>query len=119
MMKIAVLGDAHLISDHDPYKDLHKHRAFFKTCWPSFQNLLKEVNRESPDLTVFLGDLVDWFSPENIDFGLDLLSNLRGPWHITPGNHDLAAPDGGTDLEIYKTEATRDRLSHWVKQGAI
>ena len=116
-MKIAVLGDAHLVSDSDPYKPLHDRRAFFISCWPSFQDLLKKVNSESPDLTIFLGDLFDWFSPENIAFGLDLLSDLRSPWHMTPGNHDLAAPIGGSDQETYSMEASRERLAYWAEQG--
>ncbi len=116
-MKIAVLGDVHLIADGDPYKALHERRAFFKSAWPSFQRLLVEVNRESPDLVILLGDLVDWFSPENITFGLDLLSGLECPWHMTPGNHDLAVPSGGPDLEIYQTEARRDHLVYWAEQG--
>ena len=65
-MKIAVLGDVHLIAGDDPYKNLHGRREFFKSCWPSFQSLLKKVNDESPDLTILLGDLVDWFSSENL-----------------------------------------------------
>ncbi len=116
-MKLAILGDAHLIADDDPYKHLHAHRAFFKSRWPSFRDLLKKVNSESPDLVIFLGDLVDWFSPQNIAFGLDLLSSLQSPWHMTPGNHDLAAPPDGPDQETYHTEATRDHISYWSRQG--
>jgi predicted MPP superfamily phosphohydrolase len=116
-VKIAILGDAHLIADSDPYKHLHACRAFFKSSWPSFQSLLKKVNRESPDLSIFLGDLVDWFSPQNIAFGLDLLSSLQSPWHMTPGNHDLAAPTDGPDQENYHTEATRDHIPYWTQQG--
>jgi 3',5'-cyclic AMP phosphodiesterase CpdA len=113
LLKIAVLSDVHLIADNDPYKHLHTRRDFFKSAWPSFQNLLKKVNDESPDLTILLGDLVDWFSPENIAFGLDLLSKLQTPWYITPGNHDVAAPIGGFDQKDYKTEATRDYAAYW------
>ena len=116
-MKIAVLGDVHLIAGDDPYKNLHGRREFFKSCWPSFQSLLKKVNDESPDLTILLGDLVDWFSSENIAFGLDLLSDLRNLWYMIPGNHDLAAPVGGFEQEEYKTAATRDHMSYWKTQG--
>jgi 3',5'-cyclic AMP phosphodiesterase CpdA len=116
-LKIAVLGDVHLIADHDPYKQLHRRRDFFKSGWPSFQHLLKMVNDESPDLTILLGDLVDWFSPENIAFGLDLLTDLHGPWFMTPGNHDIAAPADGFDQADYRTVATRDHLTYWTQQG--
>lgn len=116
-MKIAVLGDVHVVADSDPYKHLHDKRSFFKSAWPSFQRLVKVVNRESPDCVVLLGDLVDWFSPQNITFGLDLLAELNSPWYMTPGNHDLAAPTGGPDQEAYATTATRDHLSYWAEQG--
>lgn len=116
-MKIAVLGDVHLVADDDPYKNLHGRREFFKSCWPSFQSLLKKVNDESPDLTILLGDLVDWFGSENIAFGLDLLSDLQNPWYMTPGNHDLTAPVGGFEQENYNMEATRDHVSYWKTQG--
>jgi predicted MPP superfamily phosphohydrolase len=112
-LKIAVLGDTHVIADNDRYKNLHSRRAFFKSAWPSFQHLLSKINDESPDLIIHLGDLVDWFSPENIAFGLDLLSHLQAPWYITPGNHDIAAPVGGFEQADYKTEATRDYAAYW------
>lgn len=116
-MKIAVIGDVHLVADSDPYTRLHGRRDFFKSSWPSFQKLIQTVNKESPDLTILLGDLVDWFSPENIAFGLDLVSALRSPWQMTPGNHDIAAPSGGFDQEDYATNATRDHLAYWSDQG--
>ncbi|NKB71367.1 MAG: hypothetical protein GKR89_30200 [Candidatus Latescibacteria bacterium] len=116
-MKLAILGDAHLIADGDPYRHLHQRRAFFKNAWPSFQRLLGKVNDEAPDLVVFLGDLVDWFSPANIAFGLDQLSALRCEWRMTPGNHDLAAPSQGPQQRDYQTTATRDHLAYWANQG--
>lgn len=116
-MKLAILGDAHLIADGDPYKNLHQHRAFFKRAWPSFQRLVKKVNDESPDLVIFLGDLVDWFSVENIAFGLDHLAALRSPWLMVPGNHDLAAPSDGPEQREYATQATREHLHYWSQQG--
>lgn len=118
-LKVTVIGDVHLIADSDSYKGLHDRREFFKSGWPSFKKLIDVVNDESPDLTILLGDLVDWFSPENIAFGLDLLTGLRHPWHMTPGNHDVAAPAGGFGQEDYATVATRDHLAYWEAQGVV
>ena len=112
-MKIAVIGDAHLIADSDPYRGVHERRAFFKSRWRSFQSLLAKANDESPDMTILLGDLVDWFSPENLTFGLDLVSELRHPWQMTPGNYDIAALTGEFDQTDYGTSASRERLSFW------
>ena len=116
-MKIVLLGDAHLIAEQDPYKGLHGVRGFFKKAWPSFRDLLQTVDAEAPDLTVMLGDLVDWFSEENIDFGLDLLSTLNHPWVMVPGNHDLERPTGGRDQTHYETESTRERIGYWRSLG--
>ncbi|MDA0744916.1 MAG: metallophosphoesterase [bacterium] len=118
-MKIAVLSDVHLIAQNDPYKKLHEIRGFFKCAWPSFQDLLKRINREAPDVVILLGDLVDWFSPENVAFGLDLMSILQVPWYMTPGNHDLAHPDGDEDLDRYQTQVNREHADFWAKQGVV
>ena len=64
-----------------------------------------------------LGDLVDWFSPENVSFGLELMSKLKRPWKMTPGNHDLAAPIGDASQEAYKTEANSDHGFYWEEVG--
>lgn len=116
-MKLLLLGDAHLIAEADPYKGLHRVRGFFKDAWPSFRDLLRQANDEAPDLTIMLGDLVDWFSEENIDFGLDLLSTLDQAWAMVPGNHDLERPVGGYDQTHYENESTRDRMDYWRSLG--
>ncbi len=116
-MKIVMLGDCHLIADADPYTNLHRIRAFFKNAWPSVRRLLRRINEESPDLTVMLGDLVDWFSPENTAFGLELLSTLRSPWHMIPGNHDIQKPSGGFDQDRFEMDADRARLAYWQSLG--
>ena len=116
-MRVVVLGDAHLIADDDPYKRLHEVRGFFKCAWPSFKSLIELINSSSPDLVVMLGDLVDWFSRENISFGLELMSKLDAPWKMTPGNHDLAAPTGYASQEVYKTEANPGHASYSIHEG--
>jgi 3',5'-cyclic AMP phosphodiesterase CpdA len=116
-MKLAVIGDIHLISDLDPYKGLHTVRDFFKSAWPSFRDLVQRINAESPDLVIFLGDLVDWLSPENADFALDLIGGLDTPWVVTPGNHDLAPPDGDHGLERFRTSDSRDHVEFWSARG--
>jgi 3',5'-cyclic AMP phosphodiesterase CpdA len=118
-MRIAVLGDAHLIADDDPYKNLHEIRGFFKSAWPSYRDLIAEINGMSPDLVVMLGDLVDWFSPENMSFGLELMSELHAPWKMTPGNHDIASPSGDPSQDVYKTKQDVGLGSHWNKAGVI
>ena len=90
-MKIITIGDIHLISEHDMR---NTNRDFFRNSLGSFQELLKKVKYEAPDLVIFLGDLVDWISDENLSFAIEVIeeSNL-GNWAMTPGNHDLEALD--------------------------
>jgi hypothetical protein len=89
-MQIAVLGDAHLISPSDPATEIHVRRAHFAQAWPSFRKMVALVRATSPDLVVSIGDLVDWYSRENADFAMELMSELGAPWIMTPGNHDLS-----------------------------
>ena len=55
----------------------------------SFRELADKINASSPDLIVILGDMVDWYSPENVDYALEMLAELKAPWHAVPGNHDF------------------------------
>ncbi len=117
-MKIAVLGDLHLISDKDPHKPLHKIRAFFKNAYPSLQKLIKLINKESPDHIIILGDLVDWISNENAYFALDLLATLNAPWHLTLGNHDIQNPKPDFPLDTYNVQASREKNEQfWITRN--
>jgi len=40
-------------------------------------------------MSIFLGDIVDSCSDENVQFALELMSKLKSPYYITPGNHDF------------------------------
>lgn len=88
-MKVVVLGDLHFISPQDPFDDIVAKRRHFAEAWPSFQRLGKLIRREAPDLIISVGDIVDWYSPQNRDFGIGLLDELQIPWMVTPGNHDF------------------------------
>ncbi len=116
-MKLAVIGDVHLIADNDPYKRLQRQRDFFKAAWPSLVQLLRKVDQERQDLVVMLGDIVDWFSAENMAYALDVLSGLSTPWVMVPGNHDTCFPPGGTDQDRYEMIDDRSHRPHWVSQG--
>lgn len=108
-MLVACVGDLHLVSDRDPHEGLRRSRAFFAAGYPSLIRLLDRLNARRPDLVVFLGDLVDWLSEENIVFALDVLSHLQVPWLAVPGNHDLAVPSAGP--------ADRRHAALWRRHG--
>jgi DNA repair exonuclease SbcCD nuclease subunit len=89
-MKIVVLSDLHFISQNDPRKKMIENRKFLRDGWGSFRMLAGKIRDEAPDLVVSTGDLVDWYSNENRDFALEMLSEMRTPWVATPGNHDYS-----------------------------
>lgn len=107
-MRIALVGDLHFISPEDPSRRWRERRRHFAEAWPSFARTLARLRGEAPDLVVFLGDLVDYYSDENRDFALHQLDALNMPWLVTPGNHDFslaresdeAAPDRPNADEI-------------------
>lgn len=100
-MRIAVLGDVHLIAERDPHPNYHRLRAPFEAGVPAFRRLLRWLNGQGVDAVFSVGDLVDWHSPENLDLALDVMAELRCPWHLTPGNHDLEVPIVHDDPAAY------------------
>ena len=68
----------------------------------------RALQRESPDLILSLGDLVDWYSDENRDFALDFMHSLNIPWCMTPGNHDAETSGAG---------GSPGGLNGWVAAG--
>ncbi len=88
-MKIAIISDVHLISDKEPFEQIRQARSHFALAWPSFEDMLAKINNESPDINIFLGDIVDWASSENVEFAISLLDKLNSRYVITPGNHDF------------------------------
>lgn len=65
-MRIAIIGDLHFISPTDPFPSRRERRQHFAQAWPSFARTVRQVKREAPDLVVFLGDLVDYFSATSL-----------------------------------------------------
>ncbi|MCC5831275.1 MAG: metallophosphoesterase [Phycisphaeraceae bacterium] len=109
-MRIAVLGDLHLIS---PDADVMRRRLreHFALTQASFRQLTERIRAEQPEMIIPLGDLVDWCCPANLHYGTAMLRKLEIPWHLVPGNHDLSRPDfigeGVNDAQAKACEAWR------------
>lgn len=120
-MRIAVLSDLHFVSSHDPFNEVHARRAFFTDAWPSFKKICALIRSESPDLVVSLGDLVDWYSPENRDFALSLMAELNLPWVVTPGNHDFVLytrnQDGSVGKHCHPRDGQELASQGWEQSG--
>ena len=115
-MKILLLGDLHLISPRDPHLELKNQRQHFALAWPSFSHIEAIVRGEAPDLIVSVGDIIDYFSEENVDFALEQMAKLKTPWLMTPGNHDLepACEKGTSPADLPSSEDLRKR---WQERG--
>jgi 3',5'-cyclic AMP phosphodiesterase CpdA len=121
-LKLAILGDLHLISPLDPSKQIHQKRRHFADAWPSFTSIASKVRDESPDLVVCLGDLVDWYSPQNRDFAIERLNDLKVPWVATPGNHDFATyrwNDRSDTYDYLEKEDWELADQGWKERGVV
>ena len=94
-MRIAILGDLHLIAPDDPDHERRVRRRHFADTGPAWAALTRSLRDQRPDLLLCAGDLVDWCSPANVAYARAQMDALGIPWLMTPGNHDLEGP--GTD----------------------
>ena len=115
-MKLALVGDAHLIDPNDPHDGRRTARMRFVEAWPSFEALLARINSEAVDHVCFTGDLVDYYSRENREFALDLVSQLNMPWTMVPGNHDYQLVDERDDEVRLYTDRSACR-EEWEAAG--
>ncbi len=88
-MRIAVLGDLHLVAPDEPDHDRRHQRRHFVDTAAAWEILVRSLQHQQPDLMVCVGDVVDWHSPANVAFARRCLDSLGIPWLMTPGNHDL------------------------------
>ncbi len=113
-MRIACIGDIHLISKDDPHSDQVENRKFFIPGQKALIKLFGLLQEQDIDLVIFLGDLVDWGSDTNIDFALNFLSMLKIPWKAVPGNHDLVRP---ADKDSFEAIKNREHRQFWQNKG--
>lgn len=88
-MRIACIGDVHLINPEDPNQEQRAARSFFIDGQASLRRLLQTINNSDIDHVIFLGDLVDWASRENIAYARAFIKELQCACHVLPGNHDF------------------------------
>lgn len=115
-MKVAIVADAHLISPDDPTEGRRSVRQAFVEAAPSFRRVIDRLNADPVDRVIFTGDLVDYFSPENRDFALEIVEHLDVPWHLVPGNHDyqfVSEADGEVSIESDRDRGRRG----WADAG--
>jgi hypothetical protein len=120
-MRLAVLGDVHLIADHPSLADLRALRARFQQGVPAFRRVVAWLGTLGLDAVVSVGDLVDWHDEENVALAVELMAGLPCPWYLTPGNHDLQHPVVDHPPGVYAlhpTDAHRPAaIERWRRHG--
>jgi hypothetical protein len=118
-MKIAILGDPHFICPNDPAATKIPRSCFQNTEW-HFEKQKKLIQDEQTDLIILLGDLVDWYSDLNRDYGIALIDSIGIPWKMVAGNHDFQIyPDLSPQTPIHTTpRETREVCTQgWLDKG--
>ncbi len=91
-MRIACIGDIHIIDPNGPDQDRIANRSFFIDGQKSLVQLFDALTEHRIELVIFLGDLVDWVCDANLSLAHEILNKLTIPWKCVPGNHDFAQP---------------------------
>jgi 3',5'-cyclic AMP phosphodiesterase CpdA len=84
-VKFVVFSDSHigLNETNNTYKMFHYSQKIVS-------DMINEVGKmDDVDFILIVGDLTKDSEPENHEWFLEELSNLRMPYYMTPGNHDV------------------------------
>ena len=76
MTRGAFIGDAQMVYPHNNHPLDYEKRKHYIEQYPFVKKMFNYVNNQSPDHIIFMGDVIDWYSPENIAFALELMSEL-------------------------------------------
>lgn len=107
----AVLGDSKVLPEKPHY---HNNVILL--------DLLKSINKDDPDFTIYVGDGPDLGGPISYMISFrEIMNKLKNPWYPVIGNHELsggAAPDGRDgDGENNFVKVFEDRLPLKDLQG--
>ena len=61
--------------------DDHRHTA-------NMEKAVNQINKLNPPLVIDTGDIVDYGTEKQMSLAKEILSNLKAPLYVVPGNHD-------------------------------
>jgi alkaline phosphatase D len=67
------------------------------------EKAVQQVNELIPDIVLIAGDMVNVATDENVATFLEIISHIKVPVLLTPGNHDLLEPVNITRLQRYRS----------------
>jgi hypothetical protein len=119
-MRIGILGDMHLISPDDPHRHYHRMRQPIFGSVAVIREAIAWLDTLALDAVFSVGDLVDWYGEANVALAADIMSHLRCPWHLTPGNHDFQVPkEASTGYDNHHADAQRATCTEGWRRHAI
>ncbi|WP_447045058.1 metallophosphoesterase [Vreelandella sp. H-I2] len=83
-MRVVQVTDAHLHADTEA-------RSRAGIPWRQFQQVLRAVTAEHPDIVIFTGDISQDESAASYALAAQAMAALSCPWYWLPGNHDQLA----------------------------
>ena len=113
--RLAVLADLHLnLTDYGTWRVSHRTRSRFAAT-------IEQLNRQTLDAVVFIGDLVDTGTRAQFDAFDRLLTALEHPFFAIPGNHDLIDRngEGKPDLAWFEAQYAPDRFPFHERVGGV
>lgn len=119
-MKLMIMTDLHLICPEDEFRKTHRIREHFSYSERTLHGIRQVVATKKPDLIVITGDVIDWYTDANRDFAVHFFDSLNIPWHLTPGNHDIATYEddaGGLTGPLTTPEIHRNSREGWAIGG--
>lgn len=90
--KFAVIADPHIsVAGPNSPKNSTK---MYKESTNLLESTVNEINQQSDiDFVVVLGDLTKDSEPWNVDRVREILGELKAPWYVVLGNHDVSPVD--------------------------
>jgi 3',5'-cyclic AMP phosphodiesterase CpdA len=92
VLKLGIVTDAHLGLLGRPS---YHNRLLGDRSTELLRSAVAAMNRRNVDVAIVLGDITNAGTDEELVLAKSILSGLRSPWWVIPGNHDaLALRDG-------------------------
>lgn len=86
-------------------------------------SLVKDLTRRPPDLAVITGDVTQRARPREFEAARAFLDQLRSPWLVVPGNHDVPFYDAWrrffTPLDRFRRFIHQDPEPSWQDDDVV
>jgi len=78
-------------------------RDSFEADVARLEKAVQLVNELSPDMVLITGDMLHIATDEDVAIFLEIISHIKMPVLLTPGNHEISEPVTATKLQRYRS----------------